>query len=134
MSRKGKGTNAERELIHMFWGRGLACIRVAGSGSSGYPSPDIIVGNNALKAVIECKVSKGKYQYFSKEEIAELRKFADKFVAEPYAAVKFNHIGWFFLELSSLEETDRNFAVTPEKAKKNGLSFEDFIAKFNSSS
>ena len=32
MSRKGKGINAERDLIHKFWGNSWAAVRVAGLG------------------------------------------------------------------------------------------------------
>ena len=46
MSRKSKGINAERELIRLFedTNKWSAC-RVAGSGSSRYPSPDIIAAS-----------------------------------------------------------------------------------------
>ena len=56
---KKKGINAERELIHMFWAEKWAAIRVAGSGSSKYPSPDILAGNNLRKLAIECKAISG---------------------------------------------------------------------------
>ncbi len=43
--RKSKGSAAERELIHKFWANSWGAIRVAGSGSSQFPSPDILVGS-----------------------------------------------------------------------------------------
>ena len=49
MSTKSKGTNAERELIHAFWGKGYAAIRSAGSGSMKYPSPDIIAAKKGKR-------------------------------------------------------------------------------------
>jgi Holliday junction resolvase len=57
MKLKAKGSNAERELVHMFWDKGWAAIRVAGSGSSQYPSPDVLAGNNLRKLAVECKAS-----------------------------------------------------------------------------
>ena len=38
MSLKSKGSNAERQLLHMFWDAGWACLRSAGSGSMNHPS------------------------------------------------------------------------------------------------
>ena len=46
MSRKSKGINAERDLIHKFWGTGKwSAVRIAGSGSMKYPSADILATN-----------------------------------------------------------------------------------------
>ena len=60
MSRKSVGINAERELIHLFWSSGWSAVRIAGSGSSHYPSPDLIASNIARKLAIEAKVTKDK--------------------------------------------------------------------------
>ncbi|MEK6876076.1 MAG: Holliday junction resolvase Hjc, partial [Nanoarchaeota archaeon] len=89
MSLKSKGINAERELVHMFWAKDWACLRIAGSGSSRYPSPDLLAGNKLRRLAVECKVTKEKSKYFDKESISSLRKFADVFGAEPWVAVKF---------------------------------------------
>jgi Holliday junction resolvase - archaeal type len=43
--RKSKGSKAERDLIHLFWSKGFAAMRAAGSGSSQHPSPDILAGD-----------------------------------------------------------------------------------------
>ena len=59
MSRKSKGINAERSLIHKFWAHNWAAIRVAGSGSSKYPSPDVLAGNNLRKLAIEFQIFLG---------------------------------------------------------------------------
>ena len=61
MSRKSRGINAERELVHLFnaldeW----MCIRTAGSGSQKYPAPDILAGNVLRKIAIECKLTTQK--------------------------------------------------------------------------
>ena len=58
MSTKSKGINAERQLIHMFWSVKWTACRIAGSGSSKYPSPDIIAANRARKLAIEAKITK----------------------------------------------------------------------------
>ncbi|MEK6868893.1 MAG: Holliday junction resolvase, partial [Nanoarchaeota archaeon] len=74
MSLKSKGINAERELVHMFWAKDWACLRIAGSGSSRYPSPDLLAGNKLRRLAVECKVTKEKSKYFDKESISSLRK------------------------------------------------------------
>ena len=51
--RKSKGSKAERELISMFWKKGFAAMRAAGSGSTHHPSPDIVAGNGKYFFAIE---------------------------------------------------------------------------------
>ena len=58
MSSKAKGSNAERDLVHKFWGEMFACVRVAGSGSMKYPSPDIIASRDGITIALECKTTK----------------------------------------------------------------------------
>jgi Holliday junction resolvase len=127
MSRKSKGINAERDLIHRFWAVNWAAIRVAGSGSMAYPSPDILAGNNIRKLAIECKTSKEKTKYLEKEEIADLKKFASIFGAEPWIAVRFDREEWYFLALDDIKETESNYAISLENAKSRGLLFEELI-------
>ena len=69
MSLKSKGINAERELVHMFWSKNWACLRIAGSGSSRYPSPDVLVSNKLRRLAIECKITKEQKKYFERKEI-----------------------------------------------------------------
>lgn len=127
MSRKSKGINAERELVHMFWKNDWACIRVAGSGSSKYASPDILAGNAIRRIAIECKSTASSTQYLTKEEILNLKYFAEKFGAEPWVAVRFPSGKWFFINPEDLKETTSNYAVSIELAKTKGLLFEELI-------
>ncbi len=127
MSRKGKGINAERELVHKFWSVDWACLRIAGSGSSKYPSPDILVGNNVRRLAVECKTTKENKKYFGKEEICALKKFADIFGAEPWIAVKFKGKDWFFVSLEDVEEKGKTFLIDEKIAERKGLLFEELI-------
>lgn len=129
MSHKSKGTNAERELIHWFNSVGWMAIRVAGSGSSKYPSPDVLAGNNLRRVAIECKVVDDIKKYFTKKEIDELLEFSKKFGAEAWTAVKFDRIGWFFFNIEDMEKTEKSFLVDVVLAKRKGLSFEQLIGK-----
>jgi Holliday junction resolvase len=127
MSRKSKGINAERDLVHKFWGCGWASVRIAGSGSMKYPSADILATNKVRKLAIECKTAKNPWKYLEREEIKQLKDFAELFNAEPYVAVKFNKKEWFFLTLEDLEETGKAFMINVKKAEIKGILFEELI-------
>ncbi len=130
MSRKSVGINAERELIHLFWANKWSAVRVAGSGSSHYPSPDIIASNITRKIAIEAKVTKDKSKYFSKEEIEQLKLFSSKFGAEPWIGVKFKNLNWFFVSLEDLELVGKNYVISVKLAKNKGLLFNQLINRF----
>lgn len=130
MSVKRKGINAERELIHKFWENSWTAIRVAGSGSSKYPSPDIIAANISRKLAIEAKVTKNNKKYFTIQDISQLLEFSGKFGAEPWLAVKFNKSGWFFLPPSEIEKTKKGFVFSLKKAKIKGFAFKELLNKF----
>ena len=127
MSVKSKGINAERELIHMFYSKGWVSVRVAGSGSSKYPSPDILASNAERKLAIEAKITKKQYRHFPAEEISQLKEFYQKFGAEPWIAIKFNRDSWYFLNLESLKKTCENYSISIKLAKNKGLSFSELI-------
>lgn len=125
MNTKAKGTNAERELIHMFWNKEFCALRAAGSGSMSYPCPDLIVGNNVRKLAIEVKRPGKEYQHLERKQIEDLQLFSNIFGAEPWVAVKFKE--WRFLTLEDLNNTGSNFSVTKETAERKGLTFEELI-------
>ncbi|MAH33085.1 Holliday junction resolvase [archaeon] len=128
MSLKSKGINAERDLIHKFWGtKSWVAVRVAGSGSMKYPCADILASNKLRKLAIECKVTKDHKKYFEKKEIEDLKNFADYFGAEPWIAVKFKGHEWLFVSLEDLEETDKCFVADVNSAKNKGLLFEEIV-------
>ncbi|MFH1063569.1 MAG: Holliday junction resolvase Hjc [Candidatus Woesearchaeota archaeon] len=127
MSRKSKGTNAERELIHLFWANGWSACRVAGSGCTKYPSPDVLAGNNVRKLAIECKVTKDIRQYFTSKEIHELKQFSAIFGAEPWVGIKFNNVDWYFVTMEDLGGTGEGHSVTLENAKRKGFLFKELV-------
>ncbi len=126
MKAKIKGSQAERELIHMFWktNKWTAC-RVAGSGSMKYPSPDIIANKEGVNLAIECKITSSKYQYFEEKEIQELLEYAKKAGARPLVAVKFSKKPWAFLDAAELRKTKESYVLTNEVLDYKGLSFDD---------
>lgn len=128
MNRKAKGTSAERDLVHKFWGLGWVACRVAGSGSMRYPSPDIIAGNYKKCLVIECKTCSGEIQYLTNQQITDLLKFADILKAEPWIAVKFSSKAWFFVHPLNLKETEgKNYGIKKEEVSILGKTIEELI-------
>jgi holliday junction resolvase Hjr len=129
MNAKGKGSNAERELVHKFWAAKWACFRSAGSGSNQYPTPDLIAGNNLRKLAIEVKITAFDRQYFDIKEIDELGQFGALFGAEPFVAVKFSKMEWVFLPIEDLEKTPKSYVLSKVIAERRGLKFDELIGK-----
>ncbi len=129
MSRKSKGINAERELLHKFWQTGeWIAMRSPGSGSMHYPCPDLLVGNHHRKLAIECKSTKAKRQYIRAEQVRELQIFAEIFGAEPWLAVRFDKDTWYFMAIDDMKETEgNNYVISQEAAKTKGFLFEEMI-------
>ena len=129
MNRKAKGTNGERELVKFFNESGWGCIRIAGSGSSRYPSPDILAGNAIRRLAIECKVTKDQKKYLLQEEIDQLNTFSQKFGAESWIGIRFPGGEWFFIMPEDLEKTGSCFAASIELAKRRGMTLSELIQK-----
>ncbi|MBT3721697.1 Holliday junction resolvase [archaeon] len=127
MNRKAKGTRGERELVKFFNENDWSSIRVAGSGSSKYPSPDILAGNAIRRLAIECKVTKDKNKYFTKSEIEQLTFFSNNFGCESWVGVKFPNDPWYFLMIEDLEEKCASFAISIGLARLRGLTPEELI-------
>jgi Holliday junction resolvase len=123
--RKQKGSKAERELISKFWANHWAAFRAAGSGSQQFPAPDVMAAIRQL--AIEVKVTKDKSKYFTKEEIDALIFFAKKFGAQAWTCVKFGAEDYVFIHVEDLDETEKSYKITQEKARLKGLSFEEII-------
>ena len=127
MSVKQKGINAERELIHLFWQAGWAAVRIAGSGSSQYPSADIIAGNTKRKLAIEAKITKEQSKYFTEQEISQFKQFSGLFGAEPILAIKFKSQPWYFTKITDLSRSGKNLVISAFTAKKQGQTFDKLI-------
>jgi len=126
---KQKGSRAERELLSMFWNNSYAGFRVAGSGSTPLPSPDLLVGNGKRYLAIECKSLKTKAKYLEEQQIKELIEFSKRFGAEPWIGLRFNNLGWYFIQPEKLEKTKNGSLVASlEILKEQGLSFNKLIS------
>ncbi len=130
MTNKSKGTNAERELIHAFWANKWSAIRVAGSGSSRYPSPDVLASNATRTVAIECKSSSALSRHLAAAQVEDLMKFAKMFGAEPWIGARFNDMKWAFFSPDDLKKTGTGFSVSVRMVKEKGLTFEQLIGLF----
>ncbi len=124
---KAKGTKAERELIHALHKDSWSAIRVAGSGSSRYPCPDILAGNGYRRLAFECKVTRDKKKYIPKADVEQLKIFARNFGAEAWIAVKFPSEDWYFFMIEDLEEKSASFAATLEGAQRKGFRLSELL-------
>ena len=129
MNAKAKGTKGERELIKFFNEYGWSAIRAAGSGSSRYPSPDILAGNAIRRVAIECKVTKETKKYLLKGEIEQLNQFSQMFGAESWIAVKFPEQPWYFVMPEDLQSSGDNWVLSLDSAKLKGLNSLELIGK-----
>lgn len=127
MSLKSKGIAAERELIHLLWEQGYAAIRVAGSGSSRYPSCDIVASNGTKTFAFECKsITKGM-RYIGKEEMDAFLSFAQRFGAQPWIAVRFSRKEWHFLMPEDLNETPSAWGISTDNIRQRGLLLTELV-------
>ncbi len=124
-SRKARGASAERDLVHKFWERGWAAMRAAGSGSTTFPSPDIIAGKAGRRLVIEAKITVDTHKYLTSEEIRQLEYFADVFAAEAWVAVKFPRTKWMFFKPEDLLESGSSLKATKELGELKSLNFDE---------
>ncbi|HLC58869.1 MAG TPA: Holliday junction resolvase Hjc [Candidatus Nanoarchaeia archaeon] len=123
---KVKGSRTERELVQLFNKReDWAAIRVAGSGLTKEPNPDVLAGSEKRKLAIECKSVKGTIRYLYQEDADQIIKFAEKFGAEAWFGIRFNNKGWFFLKPHQLEKTkNSNLSISLKLAEEIGIKFE----------
>ena len=130
MGSKEKGSRTERELLNLFHSTGkFAPLRIAGSGCSPLPCPDLIVGGKKRVLAIECKSGKGRRD-IRKEQIEELKTFSKLFGAESWVGVRFDNMPWYFLEIKHLGVSKgKNYFVNHDLVLKKGIKFEELIVK-----
>tara|TARA_Y100000310_G_C20678637_1_gene814546 strand:+ start:2407 stop:2868 length:462 start_codon:yes stop_codon:yes gene_type:complete len=124
---KAKGINAERELVHIFHKLGWSAVRIAGSGSSRYPCPDVLAGNGFRRIAIEAKLTSSKRKYFIPEDLDQLYAFSRTFGCEAWIAIKFPDTAWAFFNPEDLEETPTGFVASVELVELKGLSMEELL-------
>ena len=130
-NKKAKGTVAENYLVRKFWEKDWVCVRVAGSGSTKFPAPDILASRGDRKIVMEVKLVNSYKKYFSKSEIDDLNFFAEKFGAESWVGICFKENQWFFIPTEELRLTKgENYVIDVLVMKRKGFNFDDMVKGF----
>lgn len=124
---KKRGSDAERELLHLLSEKGFAVARVAGSGMIEETNCDLFAGNGKKKHVIEVKICSNNKKYFRREQIKGLMEFGEKFGLGPIIAIKFLRKGWWFIEPDKLDSTEKALAISFDDVIKRGKSFDNFV-------
>ena len=125
---KAKGSKAERELYRMFVDNSFRAVRVAGSGTMENADCDIIAGKKGCgKYAIEVKATKKPIKYITKSQIENFMVFSDIFGLKPVIAVRFDRVGWFFINPKYLSDSGKNFGISLVKARKKGKRFSQFF-------
>lgn len=121
MTRYSKGANAERELIHELYNRGFSVVRVAGSGKTALPAPDIIALSREKKLAFECKAWSSGSVSIPLDQMRELISWCERGGAEPFIAWKFPREGWFFLKPEHFDKTGCAFNCTKRTALRHKI-------------
>ncbi len=128
MAHYNKGANAERELIKLFWAKGFAVARTAGSGKNLLPMPDLIVIGRDRKMVIEAKAWRAGHLNIAPDQMEELFKWGNRAGAEVFVAWKYPNRGWFFVKPQEFSR-GKNYNISFEKVQKVGVPLEILIGE-----
>lgn len=121
MTRYQKGANAERELIQQLFSKGFSVARMAGSGKTSLPSPDIIALNKSKKLGFECKAWKGNYLSLPAQQMKELVFWGKNADVEMFVAWKIPNKGWLFLKPEFFNSSEKHYSISKEKAFKKAM-------------
>lgn len=88
MGKYQRGAAFERDLIGLFWVKGWAATRAAGSGTRPEPVPDVIALKKGKSIVVEAKSTKND-RLSLKTAIKQLERFHTTSGGSAYIAVRF---------------------------------------------
>jgi len=118
MAHYNKGANAERELLRIIYEKGFGCVRIAGSGATILPSPDIVALSPDKKISFECKAWNSNYLNVSIEQMTELIYWGEISGTEVFVAWKIPQKGWFFLKPEHFSKKAKSYAISKKQAFK----------------
>ncbi|MFA6023304.1 MAG: Holliday junction resolvase Hjc [Candidatus Pacearchaeota archaeon] len=127
MANKHKGSNAERELLKIFTENNWRAARVAGSGVNDDSPCDLIAGTPLKKLAVECKTTRKKTQYITKEQMQDFLIFSEMMGLKPVIAIKFLREGWLFVEPHQMKDAGKTWAMKLNDAKEFGKRFGQLI-------
>ena len=121
MERYKKGANAERELIHTLFKMGFSVARVAGSGATSLPCPDILALKPEKQLAFECKAWAQSYLTIADAQMQELQQWSKQAGVDFYVAWKVPRKGWIFLKPRHFNKTAKGYCVSQKHALRNGI-------------
>ena len=127
MSHYNKGASAERELIKTLFNQGFAVLRVAGSGVSPLPSPDVVALKDGRILAFECKAWKGKHLAIETKTFNDEVQWARTAGAHFFVAWKIPREGWLFITPESFHNAGKNYLISLIEAKKCSTTLEVLI-------
>jgi len=122
-----RGFREERELVNRLERLGFAVLRAPASGAgTKLDRPDLVAGRRGFCIAVEVKTTRRRVLYVRAESLEQLIRFAERFGAEPYLAVKFKRsgYGWLLLKPDHMEKTGRGYRITLEEASRRGIPLE----------
>jgi Holliday junction resolvase len=130
MKNKAKGSNAERELLLELYNNKFAVARVAGSGSSKIPCPDIIALKNQKGLILECKTKIGEYLNIKPGQIEELKIFERLSGFPAFIVWRLEKNKWYFIHYSKMKKTKKAFSIKKKDIIEKGSIFSEFIKEY----
>ncbi len=128
MAHYNKGANAERELLQLFWAKGFAVARTAGSGKNALPMPDLIVMGKGRSIVIEAKAWRNNNLTILDYQMQELLKWQELAGAEVYVAWRYPNKGWVFLKPEHFHK-NKHYAISFRQAQNVGSTLEVLLGE-----
>jgi Holliday junction resolvase len=122
-----KGANAERELMRLFFREGFSVVRIAGSGTSPLPAPDIIALKAGRIIAVECKARKAKNLAITISQVGELLDWAKKAGSEAFVAWRVPRKGWLFFHPKEMNQTGKFFTLSLKQAQAIGRPLEKVV-------
>jgi len=119
MSRKSQGISREREIVEQCYERGYVATRVAASGGTNRPEPDIIIGGHPTNYAVEAKTTGKDKKYFSKDEVRQLCFYAKNHNAcMPLLGVRFKgDKTWWFAPPRDVRKTAKSFVMSKDETE-----------------
>lgn len=125
---KEVGIKHEYELVAELKKANYMACRLPGSSTR---NPDLIAGDGDSVFVIEAKITTRNRIKIRKQQIKTLIKFAWKFRAEAWVAVKFlNQTKWLFIRPNALEisEDNKTLSINYNDAQLKGITIEEVVS------
>ncbi|HIH16981.1 MAG TPA: hypothetical protein HA252_06260 [Candidatus Diapherotrites archaeon] len=124
MAHYKKGADAERELIHLLFDKGFSVVRVAGSGKTALPAPDLLALHKSRILAFECKAWASDSIHLPVSQMQELLSWCERAGAEVFIAWKYPRRGWFFLKPEHFSKAEKNYSISLRHAVAKAIDLE----------